>query len=115
MNDFDLANFANDQEKYYSALSVSDKAGNSTAFIEYMLGVINRSLEDLLNFTNRTLTEKDRLEYFLSLNKKEFTRKDYMKVFKDISGATASRDLKKGVEQKLFEKIGDKNKTTYRI
>ncbi|UZH54861.1 Fic family protein [Salinimicrobium tongyeongense] len=106
---------SNDQEKYYSALSVSDKAGNSTAFIEYMLGVINRSLEELLNFTNRTLTEKDRLEYFLSLNKNEFTRKDYMEVFKDISGATASRDLKKGVEQKLFEKIGDKNKTRYKI
>jgi Fic family protein len=80
-----------------------------------MLGVINRSLEELLNFTNRTLTEKDRLEYFLSLNKREFTRKDYMKVFKDISGATASRDLKKGVEQNLFEKIGDKNKTRYKI
>ena len=106
---------SNDQDKYYSALSDSDKAGNSTAFIEYMLGVIDKSLEELLNFTNRTLTEKDRLEYFLSLNKREFTRKDYMEVFKDISGATASRDLKKGVEQNLFKKIGDKNKTRYKI
>lgn len=110
-----LCLISNDQEKYYSALSDSDKTGNSTIFLEYMLGVIDRSLEELLRFTSRTLTEKDRLEYFLSLNKREFTRKDYMAVFKDISGATASRDLKKGVEQHLFKKIGDKNKTRYKL
>ena len=104
-----------DQDKYYKALSQSDKSGNSTAFIEYMLGVIDKSLDELLDFNSRTLTEKDRLEYFLSLNKREFTRKDYMEMFKDISGATASRDLKKGVELNLFEKIGDKNKTRYLI
>ncbi|MFV9484895.1 Fic family protein [Christiangramia sp. ASW11-125] len=104
-----------DQEKYYKALSDSDKSGNSTAFIDYMLGVINKSLDELLDFNSRTLNEKDRLEYFVSLNKREFTRKDYMEVFKDISAATASRDLKKGVDLKLFKKIGDKNKTRYSI
>ena len=36
-----------------------------------------------------------------------------MNIFKDISSATASRDLKKGVELNLFEKIGEKNKTIY--
>ena len=80
-----------------------------------MLGVIDKSLNELLDFNSRTLTEKDRLEYFLSLNKREFTRKDYMEVFKDISGATASRDLRKGVELQLFKKAGDKNKTRYLI
>jgi hypothetical protein len=38
-----------------------------------------------------------------------------MNVFKEISSATASRDLKKGVELGLFEKEGDKMKTIYRI
>lgn len=38
-----------------------------------------------------------------------------MEVFKDIYGATASRVLKKGVEPNLFKKIGDKNKTRYKI
>lgn len=104
-----------DQEKYYAALSSSDKSGESTPFIEYMLGVIDISLENLLNYNNRTLREKDRLEYFSSLNKKEFTRKEYMNVFKDISSATASRDLKNGVQKGLFEKIGEKNKTYYRM
>lgn len=106
---------SNDQEKYYTALSDSDKSGESTKFIEYMLGVIDISINTLLDFNNRTLHQKDRLEYFVSLNITEFSRKDYMAVFKDISSATASRDLKKGVASKLFDKIGEKNKTIYRL
>ena len=106
---------SNDQEKYYKALAKSDKSGKSTKFIEYMLNVIDISISELLDFNNRTLSEKDRLEYYVSLNKTEFTRKDYMDIFKDISSATASRDLKKGAELGLFEKIGEKNKTMYRL
>jgi|TARA_B110000908_G_scaffold149662_1_gene183050 Fic family protein len=105
---------SNNQGNYYKALSESDKAGKSTKFIEYMLTIIDLSMSELLNFNNRTLTEKDRLDYYVSLNKSEFTRKDYMDVFKDISSATASRDLKKGAELNLFEKLGEKNKTIYR-
>ncbi len=106
---------SNDQEKYYQALAESDKSGKSTKFIEYMLGVIDISISELLNFNNRTLNEKDRLEYFVSLNKIQFTRKDYMDIFKDISAATASRDLKKGTELKIFEKTGKLNKTIYKL
>jgi len=106
---------SNDQDKYYKALAESDKSGQSTKFIEYMLNVIDISISELLKFNNRTLNEKDRLEYFVSLNKSEFTRKNYMDIFKDISSATASRDLKKGAELNLFEKIGEKNKTIYRL
>ena len=104
-----------DQDSYYKALAESDKSGKSTNFIEYMLNVIDISMGELLDFNNRTLNEKDRLEYYVSLNKTEFTRKDYMDIFKDISSATASRDLKNGAELNLFEKIGEKNKTIYRL
>ena len=104
-----------DQEKYYKSLAESDKSGKSTKFIEYMLNVIDISISELLDFNNRTLNEKDRLQYYVSLNKTEFTRKDYMDIFKDISSATASRDLKKGAELNLFKKIGEKNKTIYRL
>jgi Fic family protein len=38
-----------------------------------------------------------------------------MDIFKDISSATASRDLKKGTELKIFEKIGELNKTIYKL
>ena len=104
-----------EQEKYYKALSESDKSGKSTKFIEYMLNVIDTSISDLLKYNNRTLNEKDRIDYFISLNKSEFSRKDYMDIFKDISSATASRDLKNGVKMNLFEKIGELNKTKYKI
>lgn len=103
------------QEAYYHALAQSDALGASTPFIEYMLEIIDTSLSELLDYNNRTLTDVDRLHYFIALNKNRFSRKDYMTVFKDISTATASRDLKKGVEIKLFKKMGEGNKTEYGV
>lgn len=101
------------QDEYYQSLALSDKSGKSTIFIEYMLGVIEKSLETLLNYNNRVLKDIDRLEYFLKLGIKEFNRKDYMNIFKDISSATASRDLKKGIELNMFQSVGNLNKTKY--
>ena len=101
------------QDEYYKSLALSDKSGKSTYFIEYMLGVIEKSLESLLNYNNRILKDVDRLEYFLKLGIKEFNRKDYMNIFKDLSSATASRDLKKGMEINMFESVGSLNKTKY--
>lgn len=103
------------QQDYYHALAQSDKAGKSTVFIEYMLDVIDKSLNELLRFNNRIVKDTDRLNAFLTLGKNEFTRKDYMNVFKYISSSTASRDLKKGVEMNLFQKTGDKNMTIYKL
>jgi Fic family protein len=103
------------QNEYYHALSQSDKTGSSTPFIEYMLQVIDDSLYTMLNFKSPVTSTKDRLSYFSELCKAEFSRKDYMNIFKDISSATASRDLRHGVELGFFEKEGDKTKTIYRI
>jgi Fic family protein len=103
------------QIDYYQSLSLSDKLGKSTPFIEYMLGVIDKSLAELLNYTQRILKDTDRLDYFLAQGFTDFSRKDYMRVFKDIASATASRDLKKGIELNLFESSGKLNKTRYFI
>lgn len=100
------------QEDYYRALSNSDKEGKSTKFIEFMLNIIDQSLGELLENRTKRLNETERLEIFLETFHREFTRKDYMKYYSEISSATASRDLKNGVENKLIEKFGDK-KTTY--
>jgi Fic family protein len=78
-----------------------------------MLGVIEKSLAQLLNYNNRILKDTDRLEYFLNQGLKEFSRKDYMRIFKNIASATASRDLKKGIELNLFKSAGQLNKTKY--
>jgi len=103
------------QEAYYKTLALSDKTGKSTFFIEYMLSIIEDSLNDLLNYNNRNFDTEQRLEYFKSLELEEFSRKDYMNTFKDISSSTASRDLKKGIELGILIKIGEMNKTRYKI
>ncbi|PSR13683.1 MAG: cell filamentation protein Fic [Bacteroidetes bacterium] len=106
---------SDNQQAYYDALGKSDKAGNSTAFIEYMLTIIDASLDDLLSFSNRPMKRSDRLMYFKSLRKESFSRKDYMEVFKEISTATASRDLQEGVNLGVFKKEGDKRNTIYKL
>jgi len=102
------------QLKYYNSLSASDKEGKSTKFIEYMLNIIDQSLDELLQSSSKKLNETERLEIFLESNNQEFTRKDYMKHYSEISSATASRDLKNGVRNKIIEKYGDKKTTFYR-
>ncbi|MEY4330946.1 MAG: hypothetical protein RL609_1694 [Bacteroidota bacterium] len=102
------------QTKYYQALAKSLKVGHSTPFIEYMLRVIDDSLLTMLEVKGHIKTAEDRLNYFLEICNADFNRKDYMTVFKELSSATASRDLKRGVELDLFEKEGEKTKTIYR-
>ena len=103
------------QSAYYQALAKSDACGQSTPFIEYMLGVLDQSLANLLNTTNVVLSETERIEYFIFIGMKDFSRKDYQRVFKNLSTATASRDLKKGVELVLFSTYGERNATRYRV
>lgn len=106
---------ASTQEQYYKTLKICDLKGKSTDFIEYMLAILDKSLDDLLNYNNRPMKTEDRLDYFMSLGISKFSRLDYMNVFKDLSSATASRDLAKGIELKIFSKSGEKNKTKYSV
>jgi len=121
MNEFPLFEFlpfetliAKNQKEYYRALSASDKEGSSTKFITFMLKIIDESLSLLLENGTRKLNESERLELFLEHHTNSFTRKDYLKHHSDISSATASRDLKYGVAQKLILMIGDKKTATYK-
>lgn len=104
------------QEEYYETLGKSDNSGESTEFIEFMLEIILESLEELLNVQNISLTNIDRINIFRSIIKNDFfTRKEYLKNFREISSATASRDLKFAVEEGIIEKKGDKNTTRYKF
>jgi Fic family protein len=80
-----------------------------------MLGVLDKSLANLLNTTNVVLSETERIEYLIFIGMKDFSRKDYQRVFKNLSSATASRDLKKGVTLELFSTYGERNATRYRV
>ncbi|RYE90129.1 MAG: Fic family protein [Cytophagaceae bacterium] len=102
------------QAAYYQALAKSDKQGKATSFIEYMLGIIDKSLATLLLQTTKKLTDTERTALFLRTAVPEFTRKEYRQKFPELSSATASRDLKKAVDNGLLEKFGDKKTTRYR-
>lgn len=104
------------QQEYYNVLSLSDKSGHSTLFIEFMLDNILQSLESLLKTQNRNLTQQDRIELYKGIiGHNQFSRKDYLQNFKNISQATASRDLKWAVEQRILVKTGDKRLTKYQF
>lgn len=105
------------QEEYYAALEASDEAGDATAFVEFSLRLIHQAFSDFLDeLKPAPLTTKSRLRiahnHFRNLL---FSRKDYLKVFKTISSATASRDLTFGVDEKLLNKIGDKSQAKYKF
>ena len=104
------------QTEYYNALGISDKKGTSTLFIEFMLEIIKESLEELLKIQNIALTNLDRINMYKSRIKNDFfTRKEYLRNFKEISPSTASRDLKFAVENNIIKKFGDKNTAKYRF
>jgi Fic family protein len=104
------------QHEYYAVLGKSDRQENSTSFIEFMLEIIKEALEDLLKVQNVTLTDGDRIQHFKDIiGIKYFSRQDYLRAFKNISAATASRDLKTGCNNGVIEKQGDKRTTKYRF
>jgi len=104
------------QQDYYNILGKSDKQGSSTSFVEFMLEMIYIALDDLLKSQNVTLTDSDRINIFKDLiADKEFSRQDYLRYNKDISSATASRDLKNAVDNGILIKTGDKRLTKYRF
>lgn len=103
------------QDQYYQSLGHSDKTGQATPFIEFMLDVISDALSEVLLKQRPNLTAKDRLAIFKDeIGTNEFSRKEYMNHYKEISSATASRDLSLGVNEKTLSKIGDKRLTRYK-
>ncbi len=95
------------QEEYYNVLSQCDKEGLSTKFVEYLLGKIKLSLEELVDNQRDNFTDMERLNYFLDQTDiADFTRKDYLKMFPKISTATATRDLRKGLEEGILTRKG---------
>lgn len=103
------------QDEYYQVLEKCDNSGESTEFIEFMLGILDESLADLLNTQNNSLRMEERIELYRSEARDGyFTRKEYLRYFKRLSTATASRDLKFAADNKIIEKSGEMNKSKYR-
>lgn len=105
------------QEVYYRSLGLADKAGEATPFIEFSLETIFEALAGLSDSVRpESLSAEDRLAIARSqFQKRSFTRKDYLTLFKAMSTATSSRDLSYGVKTRVLVKSGEKALTSYRF
>lgn len=103
------------QGDYYNALEISDGKGSCEDFIAFNLGSVLEALTQFfLEFKAEPVTTRDRLESAGNrLGGRRFSRKEYMELFKTISTATASRDLKSGVDSGLLARSGDKRNALY--
>jgi cell filamentation protein, protein adenylyltransferase len=103
------------QVEYYNVLSTCDQTGSSTLFIEFSLNSILEAVKTLYDVSSYQLnTADERLLYAKNqLKNKRLSRKKYLTIIKNISTATASRDLAFGVKNKILKKIGDKGTTVY--
>lgn len=105
------------QKAYYHALETSDRKGESTAFLEFMLKMI---AEALAEFVDEAEPPKDTAETRIikargHFSRRDFSRKDYRAIFKTLSTATASRDLALAVARGELRKQGDKITARYRF
>ncbi len=105
------------QKEYYAALEACDRAGNSTEFVEFSLKLLVEGVEGLLEASpKRRLTMEERLSRAREeFGSRWFTRKDYMKLFPGVSGATASRDLIEGFKQSRLKREGELSKARYKF
>jgi len=103
------------QNQYYAALSQSDKAGDATPFIVFMLGVIEESLREFVGeFRPLRLDVSARLDAAAAhFERRSFSRKEYLALHKGIAPATASRDLRAGVDEGRLHVRGDKATARY--
>jgi Fic family protein len=104
------------QEQYYESLGICDQNGESTVFIEFSLEQILITLKMYTEtITSQINTVAERLNYAKEYLKDWFTRKDYIILHKDISSATASRDLKEGIKKNVLFKMGELNQVKYKF
>lgn len=105
------------QAEYYRVLEACDKAGSSSRFIEFSLLTIQESLEEFLSeIRPEPATAKTRLEIARqAFGVEDFSRKDYVARFSTLSTATASRDLRDGVDARVLKRLGAKALTRYRF
>jgi Fic family protein len=103
------------QEDYYKILELCDKEGKSTQFIEFMLTILNKQLAEIVGSPRREVIDYENRIEIAGRNflQQEFSRADYLALFKEISAPTASRDLKRAVDEKLIIKKGDKRLAKY--
>ena len=103
------------QKEYYESLAAADSRGDSTVFIEFMLEAISSSLQKTVEESKAPDADYGkRAKQALSMLNGWFDRKEYMNVNKGISSATASRDLRRLLDEGVVIASGAGRMTKYR-
>lgn len=99
---------------YYAALDLADRQEDGGGFITFMMERIDEALHELLSRQRPVLDGTDRVDtYLLGRRTGHFTRRDYRRIFPELSSATASRDLADAVAQGRLGRSGTGRTTTY--
>jgi Fic family protein len=105
------------QQAYYEALARSDRAGDSTVFVEFALGAMKAALEELVGqLRPRAPDLAQRLAAAQAhFGRRWFSRREYLALHRGIQTATASRDLRAATEGGSLGREGDKATARYRF
>jgi Fic family protein len=104
------------REEYYRRIRQAQESGKADGFVEFMLEQIRRSLSNLWESSAKSSgSYADRLAAAKQSLGADFSRKEYLKLFKMISAPTASRDLASGVADGVLIREGDKRTAVYRF
>lgn len=109
------------QQEYYDAINASNDAGESTAFIEFMLSVIKASLIDAIHTSdamsdgkmNKKTLRWQKIEQFLQTH--EYIVNADVRELCGVSAATANRILAGLVEDKKLNKGWENGHWMYKI
>jgi len=103
------------QEKYYRALEASGSVGESTPFIEFMLGVILKTLQNVPNDVPKNVP-KDRLALILMKmqDNASITIKDMASVL-EVNEKTIKRDIEQLKEENRVKRIGSTRKGYWEV
>ncbi len=105
------------QKDYYRVLGDCDRAGDSTAFVEFSLDAVLTALTEFLGDVKPApVTANDRMRIAKAhFRRRSFSRKEYVALIKTLSTATASRDLKAAVDGGRLLRDGERALTRYRF
>lgn len=103
------------QAGYYRVLAESGRAGDCTPFVAFSLETIREALVELLDHLR---PERQSAEARLALAREAFgprwfSRRDYLLLHKKLSTATASRDLRRAVDDGALVRRGSDRTTRY--
>ena len=103
------------QQSYIDALGDANTHDGQQRFITFCLRQIISGLKMVINGLDaRNQRVDDRLEFArMHFGERRLTRKNYMALFQNIGPATASRDLKAGLDSGILEKQGHRARTEY--